>query len=115
MAKVANAIASVNLVGDGTTLSTAAGPVANINAAPPSLLTTSAGFTAITIPTGFNIQGVMIVPPAGSIITKTLKGITGDSASIVLSPTGVTMIPITSLAVLGLLCNGIEVIQLNWY
>jgi len=115
VAKTATATSNAVIVGDGVTINVSAGPAQNINCAPPSLLTTSNGFTAIAIPAGFVINGVIVKPPAGSTVTKTLKGITGDSASITWNTGGVAMLPINSAAVLGLLCNGIETVELYWY
>jgi hypothetical protein len=115
VSKTSNATANVVTVGDGVTINISTGPAQNTNSAPPDQITTSNGFTAIPVPAGFVIQGVIIKPPAGSIITKTLKGITGDSASITWNTGGVAMLPINSAAVLGLLCNGVETIELYWY
>lgn len=42
--------------------------------------TLASGFNTITIPTGGTVPtAVTIVPPAGNVVTLTLKGVTGDT------------------------------------
>lgn len=40
-------------------------------------LVLATGANTVAIPSGH--QGVWVIPPAGSVITKTLKGVTGDT------------------------------------
>jgi hypothetical protein len=113
MAKTSQVTVSIVETGDGTTLNKAFTDAQNLNTAPPGSLTTANGFTAIPIPPGFTIQSLTINPPAGSTVTKTLKGVTGDTG-IVLQTASATKLPIGGGAVLGLACNGIEVVELVW-
>jgi hypothetical protein len=116
MAKTAIPTSAVVVTGDGLTLNQAVSGSTNVAAPPPGTVTLSNGFTAITVPSGFTINGVMIVPPSGSTVTKTLKGITGDTG---VGPStwtsGVAMLPVSSSSVFGIAANAAEVCQLVWY
>jgi hypothetical protein len=114
MAKTAIPTSAVVVTGDGLTLNQAVSGSTNVAAAPPGTVTLANGFTAITVPSGFTINGVMIVPPSGSVVTKTLKGVTGDTG-IVLQTSAPSMIPVQSSSSIGITANAAEVCQLVWY
>ncbi len=80
MAKTSTVNIAVSIIGDGTSDSYApiGSPMVNLTApyggtVPVAL---ASGANTLTPPTG--TQGVIIVPPIGSVVTKTLKGVTGD-------------------------------------
>ena len=89
------------------------------NTASPSqsdLLTLASGFTTITPPAGGSTpKAVTIIPPAGNVITITLKGVTGDTG-VLLHPTDPTTIALGSpTATFGLTTSAILTgIRLIW-
>ena len=87
--------------------------VTNAGGLPPGSFTTAAAFNSIPIPA--TATGVIIVPPNGSVITKTLKGVTGDTGIIlaVANPTYLTFAA-GAQATMGITASGIEVLQLFW-
>lgn len=52
---------------------------ANTNAPPPTSWTLTSGNNPFTVPAGFTVGTVILQPPPGSVVTKTLKGVNGDT------------------------------------
>lgn len=81
MAKTSSVTFTVSITGDGGTLNyTPPGTPLSNTSAPyggPIPVALSSGNNTLTPPA--TAQGVMIIPPTGSAITKTLKGIAGDT------------------------------------
>lgn len=79
----------------------------------PAQLVSVNGNNPIAIPAG--AQGLTIVPPPGSLLTKVLKGVNGDTG-ITLHPTLPTSIALTPGAVASIVLNvsGIETLELVW-
>jgi hypothetical protein len=88
--------------------------LANVSGGPPGSFVTAAAFNAIPVPATALI-GVVIVPPIGSVLVKTLKGITGDTGTVI-SPSKPTIVafPATPPTTLGITCSGIETLTLVW-
>jgi hypothetical protein len=111
MAKTATISIGVNAVGDGVTLNFSTTPTPN--AASPvqhqSVVTVN-GANTLTPPTG--ALYCLIIPPAGSVITKTLKGDTGISLALAAA----TFLALASgAAAFVLTTNGIETIEVYWF
>lgn len=78
MAKTVTTVTSVSLSGDGF----GGAPffsesVDNTSGNAPGSIALAAGFNSIPVPA--TSIGVVIVPPPGSVVTLTLKGVTGDT------------------------------------
>jgi hypothetical protein len=114
MSKTATTTIATTVSGDGLN---AQQTVSNVNtsALPPSTVTTANGSVTVTVPAA--AQGFTIYPPIGSVITKTLKGIAGDTgvpfgpgasfpASIGFAAGAIPSFVITA--------NGIETLQVVW-
>lgn len=115
MAKTATTSLSYSLSGDNFGGS---GPlyslsVSNLSGTPPGSFTLANGFNSIPIPAA--ALGVVIVPPPGSAVTKTIKGVTGDTG-MPIDPANPTLLRFTAAqnANLGLTANGAETITLLW-
>ncbi len=115
MAKTSTTTVGVTVSGDGVTASiTPTGSPVTNTAAPhggPIAFSLASGF--ITVPTATTI-GVVVIPPVASVISKTLKGLTGDTGflirenapSVLMFPTGTATIKITA--------GSAEDVQLLW-
>ncbi len=116
MAKTSACSIGVTVTGDGITLTYAPpqSPVEN-TAAPqggPVLLALSSGFNTVSVPTG--AIGCLLVPATGSAITKTLKGLTGDTG-VPIRTDGPTLLWLpNSTASFGLTTSGTENVQIFW-
>jgi len=116
MAKTNTTTISIGIQGDGFaggTAGTYSNAQSNGGGLPPTSVTTSNGFTAVTVPA--TALGFTIVPPPGSAVTKILKGVTGDTG-VALAPNLPTSVPLTAglIASFGLTCNGIETVTVFW-
>lgn len=117
MAKTVTTTTTISISGDNFVGATS-GPlfsetVTNTTGNVPGSFTLAAGFNSIPIPA--SAVGVIIVPPPGSAITKTLKGITGDTG-IPIDPANSTRLKFTAgqNATFGITSSGIEVLGLLW-
>lgn len=73
------------------------------------------GANTVTVPTGgFTVNGVMIVPPVTSVITKTLKGVSGDTG-IPINTTQPTMLGLNGATSFVIVTSGNETVQFVWY
>lgn len=79
MAETATGSLTVAVAGDGDTGSFTYAIPSNAAAAPPSTFLLANGANTILLPTGYTVNGVMVKPPNGSVVTKTSKGIAGDT------------------------------------
>ena len=80
MAKTAQLSVTFNLTGDGFGgAAVAMAPAANTNAPPPGAAQLTAGANTVLVPSGYTVVGCVIFPPAASVNSKTLKGVTGDT------------------------------------
>jgi hypothetical protein len=85
MAINATAIVQVQLTGDG--LGQGGNPflsyqsATNTSAPPPATLTTANGSVTLTVPniSGYTVTGIMMLAPPGSVNSKTVKGVSGDT------------------------------------
>jgi hypothetical protein len=115
MSKTSTVTLTVSVTGDGLSESYALPAVVNA-AAPgggPSNLALATGFNSIAVPPGS--LGFILIPPVGSVITKTLKGITGDTGIPlhVTNPTWVSLPPAT--ATIGITAGGAgETVAIHW-
>ncbi len=93
---------TITLTGDVTATQTNA---AASNAASPGvteLKNLSSGANTITVPTGgATAVAVTIVPPAGNVITLTLKGVTADPTTVALAASVSTFCLTTGSAMTG--------------
>ena len=114
MAKTATITIGVNAVGDGVTVNFSQTPP--VNAASPvkhEVLTTVNGANTLTPPTG--ALYCVLIPPAGSVIAKTLKGVTGDTGvPLALASSMFLALPAAAGAFV-LATNGIENIDVYWF
>jgi len=85
----------------------------NASGTPPGSIATANGFVAVPIPA--TALGVVVVPPAGSALVKTYKGVTGDTG-IPTDPVGIAIFKWTAaqLATFGVLSTGVETLELIW-
>lgn len=114
MAKTATLSTTVTVTGDAMVAGTftPTNIAANINAPPPTLQQLSAGNNTVTVPTGFTVNGCMVIPPSGSSNSKTYRGIAGDTGF-----TGTSqqvLVPLTSMANFVINSTGSETVQLVW-
>lgn len=107
---ISQVIAGDNFAGQGPIFSQA---MANSSGNFPGSFVLATGFNSIAIPA--TAVGVIIVPPPGSAITKTLKGITGDTG-LPVDPANPTMLKWTAgqNATFGITASGAETIGLLW-
>lgn len=115
MSKTASiAVTVITIVGDGNT-ATLQLPTQSNTSSPFEHIAQalSNGVTTLTVPTGALF--LVIIPPTGSIITKTLKGVSGDTG-IPLAPAGTSLLalPASPPATLVLTANGIETVDVYW-
>jgi hypothetical protein len=115
MSKTVTTVVQSTVVGDGFG---GFGPLYNaaqVNVAglPPSSFTLAVGFNTIPVPAA--ALGVVIVPQTGSVATKTLKGVTGDTG-VPISPAGNCVLTWTAaqVASLGITSSAIETLTLIW-
>jgi hypothetical protein len=115
MAKTVTTTISVSIVGDGYGGS---GPffnqsIVNATGLAPGSVNTINGATTVTVPA--TALGVVIVPPAGSALVKTYKGVSGDTG-IATSAIGTTVFVWTAAQIANFVIatTGIETIQLIW-
>lgn len=114
MAKTAAASISVNVSGDG--LSLTQGQVSsNTNAAPPSSLTTASGDNTVTVPTAFTVQGVTLTPPLLSSVQKKLKGAAGDTGILIAMAFPSSLALASGVASFIVNANGVETLSLVWW
>jgi hypothetical protein len=114
MSKTASLTLTLSLSGDGFAASPIfATTVTNLSGIVPGSVATSAGFTTIAVPSA--AIGVVIVPPVGSTLVKTYKGITGDTG-IATDPAGPVFFKWTpgQIASFGVLSTGAETLSLLW-
>jgi hypothetical protein len=115
MSKTVTTTVAVTLSGDGF----AGAPfytVATVNTggAPPGSFGLAVGFNTIPVPAA--ALGVTIVPPPGSVNSKILKGVTGDTG-FPLAQSGSTVLPFNAagaVASIGITSAAIETIELIW-
>ncbi len=114
MAKTVTTTIAVTLSGDGF----GGAPLysqsyVNTSGLAPGQVTTSNGFTSIAVPAA--AQGVLVVPPPGSTLVKTYKGVTGDTG-IQSSGPGLVRIDFTpgQVASFGVATTGVEQLELIW-
>lgn len=116
MSKVATLTLSVAVTGDG--VNEQSYPVTvQVNPSPADrgqLVITSAGQTLIPpvnpqTPPSF----LLLIPPSTSAVTKTLKGVTGDTG-FQISQTNPTLIAVNSSTVLFIAASGTEVLGYYW-
>ncbi len=113
MAKLVSGTATIQVSGDGimtnftVTLPTnAASPFEHLPVA------TTAAYAALpTPPTGTSF--VVIIPPSGSVLAKTLKGVTGDTG-IPLSASQPSIIALAGVSVFGILATGVETLDVYY-
>lgn len=75
----------------------------------------ASGFNTITLPTGFTINGVDVIPPAGNTTSMTLKGVTGDTG-IPIHLTAVTRLGLPSGATtFGITTGAIMTVKLAYW
>jgi hypothetical protein len=112
MAKASTTTISNAVVGDGQNTSQTS-TVTTAASAPPTTAALVNGSLTIAIPA--IAAGFTLVPPVGSIVTKTLKGIAGDTG-IPLAPAGICSIPLVpgALANFVITANAAETIQIFW-
>lgn len=114
MAKTATGRADIAITGDGmnavltVTLPTnAASPYQHLQHA------TTAAYAALpTPPTGTSF--VVIIPPSGSTLAKTLKGVTGDTG-VPLSTSQPSIIALAGVSVFGILATGVETLEVYYF
>lgn len=115
MAKTVTTLLQVTVSGDGFGGSSPTYQSISQNFAglAPGQLVTVNGNNTIAIPAA--AQGLTIVPPPGSVLTKTLKGMGGDTGFL-LHPTLPTSLAFTPGAVASIVLNvnGIETLELIW-
>lgn len=70
---------TITLSGDVTGVDTLVAATNTTSPASITLHTLASGANTITAPTGATLQGATIVPPAGNLLSLTLKGVTGDT------------------------------------
>ena len=114
MAKTATITIGVNAVGDGV--------VANFSQTPPQnptspvqhqTIATINGANTLTPPTG--ALYCVLIPPVGSVITKTLKGVSGDQG-VPLAPASSMFLALPPAAgAFVLATSGIENIDVYWF
>jgi hypothetical protein len=87
--------------------------ISNTSGNIPGSFVLANGFNSISIPA--TAVGVIIVPPSGSSVTKTLKGVTGDTG-IPIDPANSTRLKFTAgqNSAFGITANGAETIGLLW-
>jgi hypothetical protein len=115
MAKQSQVIIQIIVTGDGMN-ETYQLPIITNPAAPgggPLAYALLGAFNVIPIPPG--ATGVIIVPSSSSAVTKTLKGITGDTGQTI-SPNAPTYIGFTSPAPanLNITASAPETVSLQW-
>lgn len=113
MAKTASGTASIHITGDGQdTNLTITLPT---NAASPfqhQPVATTAAYAALpTPPAGTSF--VVIIPPGGSVLAKTLKGVTGDTG-VPLSASQPSIIALAGVSVFGILATGVETLDVYY-
>lgn len=113
MAKTNTTTVAVSVAGDGFPGAIYSGSVANAAGTPPGSFTLATGFNSIPVPA--SATGVTVIPPPGSVITKQLKGITGDTG-IALSPSNPTFLSFAAgaNATLGITASAGETVSLLW-
>ena len=114
MAKTVTTLIQVSVSGDGY----AASPLfsqssQNLAGTPPSSVALINGNTTVNVPA--TAQGFTIVPPPGSTVSKTLKGVAGDTG-VPVHPTLPTSVALTPGAVASLVisANGAETVEVLW-
>lgn len=114
MSKTAIASLSVNVQGDGVSLTQS---FANTNAAAaaPDAQTLAVGNNTITVPTGVTVQGVTIVPPTQSAVSKTLKGVAGDTGIALATSVPTSLALAASVTSFVVTASSGEVVQLVWW
>lgn len=113
MAKNGTVTITIVAVGDGSRLDfTIGAPVNSISPANHQTLALASGANTITPP--LNAMFCVLVPPPGSSVVKTLKGITGDTGFVLNSgaPTMLSM-PL-SAGPFVINCGGIETVEIYW-
>lgn len=115
MAKTVTTLLQVTVSGDGFGGSSPLyqSTSQNFSGLAPAQLVSVNGANTIAIPA--TAQGLTIVPPPGSILVKTLKGVGGDTG-FSLHPALPTSIALTPGAVASIVLNvsGIETLELIW-
>lgn len=110
--------ASCVVYGNGTNY-TATLPLQNATpiATPVQTLATVNGGSGVnvTAPSGVT-NGVWIIPPSGSAIQKTFKGVTGDTGigGSTGNPASWVFLPVIGGAVFNIAANGVETLTLVW-
>jgi hypothetical protein len=114
VAKTVTTLIQVSMSGDGF----AAAPLfsqssQNLAGSPPTSVALINGNTTVNVPAA--AQGFTIVPPPGSTVAKTLKGIAGDTGVPIHNtlPTSVALTP-GALASFVIGANGAETVEVIW-
>lgn len=114
MAKASAGTAAITVSGDGVTATLTL--TLTTNAATPFqhlIHATTAAYAALpTPPTGTTM--CVIIPPSGSVLAKTLKGVTGDTG-IPLSASQTSIIALAGLSVFGILATGVESLDVYYF
>jgi hypothetical protein len=113
MAKTSTLSIGINAAGDGAVLNL--GLTLAQNAASPAqhqLIALASGANTLTPPTG--TLYCVIVPPAASAVTKTVKGVTGDTGLPIsmINPTLLSLVATPAAFVLT--ASAIETIEVYW-
>ena len=113
MAKTAALSIGVNAVGDGAVLNLGIALASNV-ASPVQRqsVALAAGANTLTPPTG--ALYCLIVPSAASVITKTIKGVTGDTGLPIAMATATLLSLVVTPAAFVLTAGGIETIEVYW-
>lgn len=116
MAKTSTIAVLVTVAGDGSSLtytppgSPFSNAVAPMGGPVPTAL--ASGPNTIAVPTG--AQAVIVVPPVASLVTKTLKGVSGDTGIGISATLPTTVSLAASTITFVITCSGPEIISLMW-
>jgi hypothetical protein len=116
MAKTNTTTISIGIQGDGfagSTNGTYSNSQSNGAGLAPTSVVTSAGSVTVTIPA--TALGYTIVPPPGSAVTKTIKGVAGDTG-LNMAPALPMSVPLTAAlqASFVITASGIETVLVFW-
>lgn len=107
--KIATASVRLAVSGDGVTFTYTTPTMTNATSPfEHQPVTLASGANTITPPTGTTM--VLVVPPTTSTVTKTLKGVTGDTG-LPLSMTAPTFLSLASAASFCVTANGTETVS----